>query len=58
MKDEFLARFNKIGKEKSIQTPLHLSDFHIFKWQNKMCVVSEVTNTSPHTKTLYCKQTF
>ena len=45
MKDEFLAQFNKIGEEKSIQFPLHLSDFHIFKWQNKMCVVSEVTKT-------------
>ena len=45
MKDEFLAQFNKIGEEKSIQSPLHLSDFHIFKWQNKMCVVSEVTKT-------------
>jgi hypothetical protein len=45
MKDEFLAQFNKIGEEKSIQSPLHLSEFHIFKWQNKMCVVSEVTKT-------------
>ena len=36
---------NKIGNGKWIQSPLHLSDFHIFKWQNKMCVVSEVTKT-------------
>ena len=43
MKDEFLAQFNKISEEKPIQSPLHLSEFHIFKWQNKMCVVFEVT---------------